>query len=262
MLVYANTAYVLSDGTQTRANGTGTDASSSLVLSSYTDTYSTISLPSINSGTVTLPTKQIRYLGGTQLNTSATTYTFSACVLGNPSVDRRIIVQIAGANLSRTLVSVTVAGVSATINIQYTAPATNCTQAIATASVPAGSSGDIVVTFSGAQACCNIGWYGVIGLTSDNAYATASSPLTGTGQSGLPSINTLVDGFVLGVGGSSSTGTFSFVGPSNYVVTRDTLLTTNRSMGGCSVYTTSTSMILNVSTTGTDANRGFAMASF
>lgn len=86
-----------------------------------------------------------------------TTYTFSGRSLGVAAPDRTIVVGAVGAGAAaRTVSSVTVAGISATIQVQE-GSATGATTCLATALVPTGTTGDIVVTFSGGVVRAAIG---------------------------------------------------------------------------------------------------------
>ena len=93
--------------------------------------------------------------------TNLTTYTFSACDFGAPDTSREVFVVIGwsqGAN--RTLTSVTIGGVAATLGSQ----ANQSTQAgvrVAFAAVPSGTTGDVVCTFSGGVVSCAIAVYRV-----------------------------------------------------------------------------------------------------
>src|SRR3990167_11105596 len=88
-----------------------------------------------------------------QVNGSATdltTYTFSAENLGVAASDRFIVVTITGRSSdggARTIDTVTIGGVTATINIQIAN--SGSFNGIATAAVPTGTTGDIVITWSG-----------------------------------------------------------------------------------------------------------------
>jgi hypothetical protein len=151
------------------------------------------------------PLKKLEYLGSSQIASTLTTYTFSSASFGTATADRRIIVSIAGANNSRTLSSVTVGGITATINISYTASGDNNRVAIVTAFVPTGTSGDIVVTWSGSQSATTIGWWKATGLTTNEAYATETNDIPSSPAT--MNIAGLNGGFYIGVAGTSgSTG--------------------------------------------------------
>ena len=203
-------------------------------------------------------TKVLTYLGSNSSITTATTYTVTAAALGTAAADRSIIVAIAGANSSRTISSVTVGGVSATINVQYTEAGDNNVVGIATALVPTGTTGDIVVTYSGSQASNQIGWWSATGLTSNAAIATGSSNLPGVSQNGTITLTSVAGGFFIGVAGSSG-------GPATFTWTNATeRFDTNasRAASGADALTTTTSIAVTAACTSTNTNRGFVGATF
>jgi hypothetical protein len=137
-----------------------------------------------------------------------TTYTFSARAIGTAASDRRVHVLVHGGGVGdTTLSSVTVGGVSATINVQ--ASSGQHTSAIATAAVPTGTTGDVVVTFSGGKARCGIGVYASTGLSSETAVDTDSS----TADPATATLTSVAGGFVLALaaGDNSSSLTWTNV---------------------------------------------------
>lgn len=129
--------------------------------------------------------------------TGQTTYTFSGQSLGAAASDRHIIVEInARSGGARTLDSVTIGGVSATINVNIVNSAGGNTtlSAISIANVPTGTTGDIVAVFSAAMARCGYGAYRATDLASstpdDTGSSTANAPTT--------TLNVPADGFAVG----------------------------------------------------------------
>jgi len=117
------------------------------------------------------------YLQGVGDSTNATSYTFSSQNLGAADADRQIVVAIAGRALGTpTLSSVTVGGVSATINkTQYTdSGGARSTAAIAIADVPTGTTGDVVLTYSAEMLRVGQALYSVTGAN-HTAYDTGGS---------------------------------------------------------------------------------------
>lgn len=106
-----------------------------------------------------------------------TTYTFSTVSFGTANVNRWIIFGFAAeAAGARTLSSVTIGGVSASTTFNsFTGTGTVCS-GIAWALVPTGTTGDIVVTLSGAALRCGGGVY--------SASLTTSTPVDGGSNSG------------------------------------------------------------------------------
>lgn len=132
------------------------------------------------------------------------TYTFSNQSLGVAASDRKIIVGVAGDGGTAAVISVTVAGVSAT-NVVAAFNSTGHSE-IWIADVPTGATGDVVVTFgSGGKARCGIGVYRAIGSQSA-ANATASS----TADPMSASLSIPSNGIAVGAGQNSNGGSFSW----------------------------------------------------
>jgi hypothetical protein len=104
------------------------------------------------------------FLQSTGSNSNLTTYTFSSENLGAADAGRYIIVGVTARNSTadRTLDSVTVGGVAATI-VADIADGTS-RASIAIAAVPTGTTGDVVVTYSGQQLRCRIGLWRATGI--------------------------------------------------------------------------------------------------
>lgn len=158
----------------------------------------------------------LSFLQGNTSATDLTTYTFSGENLGTAAGDRYIIVGVAaraGAT-GRSISSITVGGVSATISIQGTqdGAAACCVGALAIAAVPTGTTGDVVVTFSGGMLRCAIQLYRATGLSS----ATPSDTDSDVSGAANPTVNLDVPagGFAIGSGvsGSSSGGPVTWTG--------------------------------------------------
>src|SRR5690606_34181733 len=91
--------------------------------------------------------KHLEALGDTS---DASTYTFSSASLGRPHATRKIIAAVAtrGSPSSHNVNSVTVAGISATSVLTLSFNGNNNKLTFWVASVPTGTSGNIVVTLS------------------------------------------------------------------------------------------------------------------
>lgn len=125
---------------------------------------------------------EYQFLQATNDTSDSTTYTFASQNLGTAATDRVIVVGIGArkAGAATTISSVTIGGVSATI-IQVSNSDTNSDIAgIAYATVPTGTTGDIVVTFGSGMVRCAIQAYRAVGLASTTPYdsgtSTASDP--------------------------------------------------------------------------------------
>lgn len=108
--------------------------------------------------------------------TPAVTKTFSGVSLGAAASDRTIVIVGGGADAdARTLLSVTVGGVTASVDVAVTiAAGTDKFAFVAHAAVPTGTTGDVVVTWSGLVAMTYITVYRVVGVvyvTDTDAYA-------------------------------------------------------------------------------------------
>lgn len=191
--------------------------------------------------------------------TNQTTYTYSSCSIGTAASDRRVHVGGWSSNNTRTVSSVTIGGVSATINIQ-SGGVGNGTSFIATANVPTGTTADVVVTWSGAQIRSAIGVWSSTGLTSDAAIDTDSS----TADPATVTLTTVSGGFVIAVKhnqGDVATFTWSGTG-----VTERFELTnieaTNSQFGGADADTTTTSLEITCDPTVNSSQRAMVAASF
>ncbi len=159
------------------------------------------------SGTYTKPYEgdaSCSYVTSAVSASDLTTYTFSSQSLGTAASNRYIIVAVmARAASSQTISTATIAGVTATQLIDF--GATNTSNAgFLIAPVPTGTTGDVVVTFTGAMVRCAIGVYRVVNLKSITPVDTATSeatPLAGT-------VDATDGGFVIGAvfSGGSITG--------------------------------------------------------
>lgn len=107
---------------------------------------------------------------------TATVQTFSGASLGDADADRQIVVFASGVSgSSNPIASITVAGITASIVAQLTnGPVLGgyYTAGIAVASVPTGTTGDIVITYASAQARNFAATYRMVGAGSAHDTAT------------------------------------------------------------------------------------------
>ena len=148
---------------------------------------------------------KIEYLGYVLRNNGSGNFssqTFTGVDLGDPAEDREIFLilgmRVTGA---RTISSATIGGVSCTVESMTGSAAAALSQmAVIHARVPAGTTGDIAITFSGALSALAVGVYRVEGrpvpgagellfVNSSGGAAVTSSTLSG--------VNAPKDGFVL-----------------------------------------------------------------
>lgn len=101
------------------------------------------------------------------------TYTFTGVSLGAAASDRKVVVAISGRPNAETVSTVTIQGITATNVVNTTAVETDGQAGLWQADVPTGTTGNIVVTFSGVGSeYCGVGVFRVIGAATA-AHATA-----------------------------------------------------------------------------------------
>lgn len=124
--------------------------------------------------------KVLTYKGAARQDTSGTVVTLSVDI-GTASADRYVIVAVGGCTSTRTVSSLTIAGVTAT---QIVASSAAETSAIYMALVTSGSGAqNIVITWSGAQDVTGIGVWtltGVSGTTPVDTKTSTANPFTAT----------------------------------------------------------------------------------
>lgn len=183
---------------------------------------------------------------------NASAYTFSGKAIGAASSDRRVIVTIHSrsdtGSAPRTISSVTVGGIVATIN-KDAQGSSRAGSAIVTAAVPIGTTADIVVTFSGGCTQCGIGVYSATGLTSNvamDADQSTSDPATAT-------LDSTVNGFVIGAVSiiSSTTGAAWTNATEDY----DTASGANLIMSGASIETSGSAIAPSADYTASASDR-------
>jgi hypothetical protein len=122
------------------------------------------------------PAGTMGYLQHGVSETDLTTYTFAAANLGVAAGDRYIAVGVLGrAAAARTISSLTVGGVAATVVAQQTIDdgGPDDISGIAIAAVPTGTTGDVVITMSGVMLrICYAAWR-LTGMVSPTAHATS-----------------------------------------------------------------------------------------
>lgn len=121
-----------------------------------------------------------------------TTYTFVDQPIGEASATRRVVVGISGSS-SKTVSSVTIGGVAATIDATHVLSGT-ARLAIASAVVPLGTVATVVVTFNGTSSACGLGVW-----TLNNAGAPTGQVATGSGDPTNLTITTLPGDVVIAI---------------------------------------------------------------
>lgn len=134
------------------------------------------------------------WTAGDSSGTSNTTYTFTSKSLGTASASRRIAVLIGGVASSRTVSSVTVAGVSLSFVARYAH--NTVTEELWMGSVPSGTSGNVVVTWDNTNSYTSIDVFACYGLSSNTPIATQTwEPLDFPGKN--VTITSVAGGFVI-----------------------------------------------------------------
>lgn len=138
-----------------------------------------------------------------------TTYTFASQNIGAASATRNVVVAVLiGSTSSRTISSVTIGGVTATVvpNGQAITQSFFYRLAFYVAAVPAGTTASIVVTASGA---CNfgslVGVWALYDLSSPVAVDSDGVTVAGTNTLNVPSVNTSAGGPLLAASAYYST---------------------------------------------------------
>lgn len=118
----------------------------------------------------------LSFLQTTGSGTDLTTYTFSAQNVGTAAADRFIICTFTGRSVdgtARTITSVTIGGVTATINCQV--DNSGSVSGVACAAVPTGTTGDVVLVWSNTMSWADIALYRCTGLSSATALDSGTS---------------------------------------------------------------------------------------
>lgn len=153
--------------------------------------------------------RRVVYTAHAADDTDLSTYTFSGVAFGDASTRRHIIVCFHSIDASGAASSMTVGGVSATMLLQVTAPASRFHQ-LWMAAVPTGTSGTIVVVNPGTALLSGIEVYAAYDLSSATPYDTAS-----VASAGAPTLDLDVPsgGIVVGFAvASSGVATFTWSG--------------------------------------------------
>ena len=195
----------------------------------------------------------------------ATNFTFSTQALGAAHTQRKIAVAIASNSSSsgRTISSVTVGGVSATSIISADGGSTSTNiAAIYLASVPTGTTGDVVVSHSAGMGNCSISLYRLIGASS-TAHDTGSD-IALTGNALSDTMNVVSQGVLIACVdwlGNGAARTTTWTGPTEDV---DETIEGNFTYSSASklYVTTQTGITITATASGTLTAAALAIASF
>lgn len=197
----------------------------------------------------------ITFTASAQDVANASTYTFASQALGTAYTDRKIIVGIgARGGSDYTPSSVTVGGVAAT---QVASVVQNGSYAgIYIASVPTGTTGNVVVTFSGTMVRAAVGVWSARRLQSTTAIDTATDPDNPISQALTMSAGSIG----VGVGFTQGTATHTWTGLTK-TFQEDMTDTNNSSVSGASL-ARSTAGTVTVTMSTTFDEEATAMAAF
>lgn len=134
------------------------------------------------------------------------TYTFTSQNVGAASSDRYVVAVIFGysATSGRTVSSVTIGGISATISVQTSNASTSRVTAIALANVPTGATANVVVDFSDTMNNCGIGLYRLTEISTDTPFDTGTAA-SNTDETLTTSIDIPANGFAIAINGEQTT---------------------------------------------------------
>lgn len=137
-----------------------------------------------------------------------TTYTFSSHPIGTAAGDRKVAIIVSGvaSGAPRSVSTLTVGGVSATlVTAKQNSGNTGYAIEIWQANVPAGTTGDVVVTWDNAMLFCGIGAYAIYNaaLTAYDTGSSEANPMTDT-------LDIPAGGVAIGGGAETATATFAW----------------------------------------------------
>jgi hypothetical protein len=147
-----------------------------------------------------------------------TTYTFTSVAIGAASATRRVIILAVGSHSTitgRALVSATIGGVSAAIDVQRTQGLTfSKVSAIISATVPTGTTATVTLTFSAAMTLCSGLATAIDNLVNTAPVTTANAGnSSGTNTCSTAAMSWPAGAYIVGVAGSgSSSATYTWSG--------------------------------------------------
>lgn len=187
-----DTAYRFVDGENPELDGT---ANSQSLMACYSDGSNLIC--SVTGPILKLPPSGA-FLQQANQTGAATQFTFASQNLGTAHAERVIVCAINASTSPTDVTSVTINGVTATSIIEL--QDTNEYAAIFAAVVPTGTSGSVVVNFTGSTTDCSIALFRLVGLSTGTGTPTATATATNTDDALASTINVSANGFVIGCG--------------------------------------------------------------
>jgi len=208
----------------------------------------------------------VEYVGYLGSDANASSYTFTGASLGSTGGDRHIILAIGSSvgNSGRNLSSVTIAGVSASAaTIVRTGTISGATRlaAIVIASVPTGTTGDIVINFNAGVNRVQLGVYAARNLISATRQAVAgvSSNLSNSTGPFDVSVTGTTAGFVVAVAETPEPNTWTWTGVTEDF---DETIEASNAVSGASLNTSSSGTVSITATQSSAGNYAVASAYF
>ena len=203
------------------------------------------------------------YQTAAQSPSDLTTYTFSSQAIGTASSNRRVIIGTVGFAGIRTVSSLTVGGISASLVKRQQQG--SVTAEIWIATVPTGTTADVVVTWSGGQTRCAIAVWSATGLENNTPVDTDGTNIAIIANSSNVTLTTVDGGFVVGIGIHSNVTALNISCRNMTERNESTLEVATVKVAAADVATSGTSLIvgmdLNNGATG-NSNSPYAVASF
>jgi hypothetical protein len=197
--------------------------------------------------------KSMHFLQAAASTADAARYNFPAQNLGTPSATRRIIVGVGTRDTltnNKTIVSVTVGGVAATIVEQFQSDNSGdgaaCLAGLAIAAVPTGTTGDVIVVFSEPMLRAAISLYTVDDLASETPLATATSDAAAP----TATLDVPAGGFVVGVSFVGLQATVTWKGLTRDVLNNSSLETAAWSTASDIFHTAETGRVMTATWNG------------
>ncbi|MFG1321233.1 hypothetical protein [Xanthobacter autotrophicus] len=158
----------------------------------------------------------LEYRASYVLTTDVSTYTFTGCDIGVADASREVFVVISNICAAATAISsVTIGGVAASVGTSYYVSGVLALVSVAWATVPAGTTGNVVVTLNGSAQNCAIAVYRTVNRVASGAgHVDMATITTASGTSAaLTGLDAPAGGFALSAviwsGGSISSPSLS-----------------------------------------------------
>jgi len=196
--------------------------------------------------------KAVTYQTTATDTTDAASYSFVAQAIGAAAADRYVHIAVHGF-ISTSIASVTIAGVTATANVQVSGG--SGTTGIFTKLVTASTTADVAVAFNGTALGCHIGVWSSSGLTS----ATAVDTDTSTADPATATLTTADAGFCISAVTLNGVNTETWT---NVTEKYDQTDAENRSSSGASIATTGANISPSGDFTSVSTNRSGVFATF